>query len=140
MSAPAVKASHRKAVEAVLDACNGPFRRSTLSKALYVLTVPRSREVADLLADTLLRELAGASRIQRHGHQHWIKVAQQRKLCSGRTVPELSETVDLKLTTRCPAKWLSVDLETGDVWAGSQSGWRRATGAEREEAIARLTN
>lgn len=137
-NSPTLKASHRRVVESVLDALDGPFRRSALSQALYPLTVPRSRDVADRLADKLLRELADAGRIQRHGHQHWTKVAQQRKLCSGRMVPELPATVDLALTTRCPAKWLSVDLETGDVWAGTQSGWRRATGVEREEALARL--
>ncbi len=137
-SARAVKEAHRKAADAVLDALDGPFRRSILSKALHALTVPRSLDVANHLADKLLRELSGAGRIQRHGHQHWIKVVQQRKLRSGRSVPELPATVDLVLTTRCPAKWLTLDLETGDVWAGSQSGWRRATVAEREETIAGL--
>lgn len=139
-SAPAIKAAHRKAGDSVLDAIDGPFRRSTLSKALYALTVPRSREVADQLAGKLLRELAAAGRIQRHGHQHWIKVMQQRKLRSGRMVPELPATVVLALTTRCSAKWLSVDMETGQMWAGTQSGWRRATDTERNEAVAGLTN
>lgn len=139
-SVPTIKAAHRKAVDAVLDALDGPFRRSVLSRVLYALTVPRSRDVADCWADKLLRELANSGRIQRHGHQHWIKVTQQRKLRSGRMVPELPETIDLVLTTRCPAKWLSMDMETGDVWAGSQSGWRRATAAERDEAIAGLAN
>lgn len=139
-SMPTVKAAHRKAADAVLDTIDGPFRRSALSQALYAQTVPRSRDVADRLADKLLRELANSGRIQRHGHQHWTKVVTQRKLRSDRLVPELPKTVDLVLTTRCPAKWLSVDMETGDVWAGSQSGWRRATAAERNEAIAGLSN
>lgn len=139
-SVPAVKATHRKAVESVLDATDGPFRRSALSQALYALTTPRSREVADRIADKLLREMASTGRIQRHGHLHWLKVKQQRKLRSGRMVPELPETISLALTTRCPAKWFSVDLETGDVWVGTQSGWRRATAAERDEASACFAN
>lgn len=99
-SNPAIKAAHRKAGDSVLDTITGPFRRSALSKALYALTVPRSREVADQFAGKLLRELAAAGRIQRHGHQYWIKVMQQRKLRSGRMVPELAATVVLALTTR----------------------------------------
>lgn len=47
-------------------------------------------------------------------------------------------TTSLPLTTRCHGKWLSVDLETGDVWAGSSKGWRRATPAQRQEALACL--
>lgn len=139
-SPPSIKPAHRRAVEATLDAIDGPFRRSVLSQALYGHTAPRSRDVADRLADKLLRELADAGRIQRHGHQHWIKVAQQCKLRSGRMVPELPATVDLALTTRCPSKWISVDLETGDVWLGTQSGWRRAADAERNDALACLAN
>lgn len=138
--AVAVKAAHRKAIEALLDAVDGPFRRSALSHTLYPLTTPRSQDAANSLADKLLRELAGSGRIVRHGHLHWVKVTQQRKLLSGREVPESPETVELGITTRCPSKWLSVDLETGDVWAGTQSGWRRATAAERDEAVAQLAN
>lgn len=140
MTAQSLKPSHRKAAEGVLDALDGPFRRSALSRVLYPLTVPRSRDVADQLADKLLREFAAGGRIQRHGHQHWVQVLQQRKLCSGRLVPELPAPVDLTLATRCPAKWLSVDLETGGVWAGSPTGWRRATEVECAEAHARLAN
>lgn len=59
---------------------------------------------------------------------------QVRLLCSGRTVPELAQPIELSLTTRCPDKWLSLDLETGEVWAASDKGWRRATQAQRQEA------
>ena len=58
-----------------------------------------------------------------------------RTLRSGRKVPELTDTMTLTLTTHCPAKWLSLDMETGDVWVGSSTGWRRATAAERQEAV-----
>lgn len=136
---PVVRASHRKAVFTVLDSVTGPFRRSTLSNALYSHTSPRSHPVADRLADALMKELSKAGVIQRHGHLHWVKVSQQRALKSGRAVPELPEVVDLRLTTRCPSKWVSVDLETGDIWVGSQTGWRRAGAEEQSDAAALLT-
>lgn len=135
---PTIKSSHRRAVEAALDSLAGPFRKSSISQVLYPLTVPRSHEVAGYIAAKLLRELAGAGRVQRHGHQHWIKVISERALRSGRQVPELPSVVDLTLTTRCPTKWLSIDLETGDAWAGTPSGWKRATEQERAEALALL--
>ena len=137
-SCPPIKPSHRRAGETVLDSLAGPFRKSAISQAIYPLTVPRSREVAGQLAAKLLRELAGAGRVQRHGHQHWVKVISERTLRSGRRVPELPSVIDLALTTRCPTKWLSIDLETGELWAGSPSGWRRATEQERAEALALL--
>jgi hypothetical protein len=132
----AIKLSPRQqqAGESVLDAHAGPFRRSHVSKAIYPLTSPRSLAKADLLADRLLRQLAADGRIQRHGHQHWIKVAQGRRLCSGRIVPELDAPMELRLNTRSPGKWLAVDLETGEAWIGTQSGWKRATDADRAEA------
>ena len=135
---PAVRASHRTAATAFLDAVSGPFRRSALSKVLYPLTAPRSTQRADRLADLLMRELAKLGKIQRHGHQHWVKCSKERTLRSGRTVPELADTMSLALTTHCPEKWLSLDLETGDAWAGGPTGWRRATVAERMEAVACL--
>lgn len=58
-----------------------------------------------------------------------------RTLHSGRQVPELTDTMALTLTTHCPAKWLSLDMETGEVWVGCSTGWRRATAAERQEAV-----
>lgn len=132
----AVKDSHRKAAGAFLDSRVGVFRRSDISAVLYPLTSPRSRPKADTLADAVMRELSKAGSIQRHGHLHWIKVTGERvrKLRSGRTTPELDGVVNLSLSTHCPKKWVSVDLETGDVWVGSEAGWRRATDVERVEA------
>jgi hypothetical protein len=135
---PDVRASHRTAANSFLDSVSGPFRRSALSKVLYPLTAPRSAQRADQLADSLMRELSKLGKIQRHGHLHWVKVSLERVLRSGRVVPELADTVSLTLTTRCPAKWLSLDMETGDVWVGSAAGWRRATAAEHKEAVACL--
>lgn len=38
-----------------------------------------------------------------------------RKLIDGRTAAE-GEIISLTIETRCPSKWLFVDLEAGDVW------------------------
>ena len=133
-----VRDKHRLAAQSLLDSLSGPFRRSAMSNALYPLTSPRSYPAADRLAGGVMAEMAKAGRIQRHGHLHWVTVSIERTLRGGRKVPELADTVTLKLKTHCPRKWLSVDLETGDVWAGDAKGWRRATEAERKEGLACL--
>ena len=56
-----------------------------------------------------------------------------RTLRSGRRVAEYPDTVDLLLSTHCPCTWAAVDLENGDVWIGSRSGWKRADKQHREE-------
>lgn len=38
------------------------------------------------------------------------------KLQDGTEVNELDQTVELKVTTRCPDKWLLVDRETGEAY------------------------
>ncbi|MHB8474209.1 MAG: hypothetical protein ACYDC8_15440 [Gammaproteobacteria bacterium] len=137
-----VRESHRKSAEELIDSLDGPFRRSALAKVLYKHTNPRSLEGADRLADAILRSMSKDGRIQRHGHQHWIKVLKNRSLLSGRTIPELHAVSELVLTTHCPDKWISIDLETGEAWTGSQNGWRRADSKERSEAsacLARMT-
>lgn len=40
----------------------------------------------------------------------------KRKLVSGRMVTEASESQNMTICSKCPEKWLFVDLETGDVW------------------------
>lgn len=37
-------------------------------------------------------------------------------LPSRRTVACLPQPVEIKLTTRCPAKWVMVDMESGELW------------------------
>ena len=64
-----------------------------------------------------------------------------RTLKSGRVVDEPPNGRVYKLTiqTRCPEKWLFVDLETGDVWHqeerffGDLQRWRKATDIELRE-------
>jgi hypothetical protein len=41
-----------------------------------------------------------------------------RKLQDGRLVPELLESKTLTVKTKCPEKWLLVDLETGEKYTG----------------------
>jgi len=38
-----------------------------------------------------------------------------RKLISGRLVPELKKSIAV-ITSKCPFKWVSIDLETGNIW------------------------
>lgn len=123
---------HRHALTRVIDAVGeGRFRRSDLSACIYPLTTPRSRERADLISDRVLREAAAAGQIRREGHQHWVKVGQGRRLIDGKLVPELPSCQKLVLDTKCPDKWLAVDLETGEVWRGSAKGWKRHAGQHR---------
>lgn len=49
-----------------------------------------------------------------------------RKLLDGSVVPELAVEVALPLHSRCPQKWLSVDMETGSAWVRTPDGWKAA--------------
>ncbi len=50
----------------------------------------------------------------------------ERKLLDGSTVPELSSEVAVSVHTKCPQKWLAVDMETGGIWVRSPDEWRAA--------------
>lgn len=41
-----------------------------------------------------------------------------RKLLDGRTVDELEQPLTLEVRTKCPEKWLLIDLETGERYTG----------------------
>lgn len=129
-----VRASHQQAARVFFGNATGPFRRADLAKMLYPLTSPRSNSKADQLADRLVQDAARDGTIERHGHQHWVRVQKVRTLRSGRVVSEMAETMELSLTTHCPKKWLALDLESGEVWAASAKGWQRASSAQRQEA------
>jgi hypothetical protein len=49
-----------------------------------------------------------------------------RTLRSGRIVAGEAEPRTLSITSRCPAKWAMVDLETGDVWVDHGGSLGRA--------------
>jgi hypothetical protein len=64
----------------------------------------------------------------------------QRTLQSGRVVDEQGKELKMTIASKCPAKWLFVDLETGDVWhhregmnVGDHPFWRGATAKEIKE-------
>lgn len=65
-------------------------------------------------------------------------VQKVRTISSGRQVPELTDTKSLSLDTHCPEKWIAVDLQTGEAWAGGVDGWKRATTDQRKETCACL--
>lgn len=129
---------HRHALAQVIEAFGEVrFRRSDLAARIYPMTSPRSRERADAISEKVLRDAAAAGTIRREGHQHWIKVGQGRRLVDGSLVAELPTSQALTLDTKCPEKWLAVDLETGDVWRGTTKGWKRLAG-QHQQAIAAL--
>jgi hypothetical protein len=43
-----------------------------------------------------------------------------RRLLSGEEVSEYENAVDLTIHTKCPEKWLLIDLETGQEYRGSE--------------------
>lgn len=66
-----------------------------------------------------------------------------RTLKSGRKVKGRATEFDMTISSRCPDKWLFVDLETGDIWhirndatqpqEKSYPFWRRATKVEMKD-------
>jgi hypothetical protein len=53
----------------------------------------------------------------------------ERKLQDGSKVSELKEAKILTIKTRCPEKWLLIDLETGERYTGhvtdGKNSWRK---------------
>lgn len=129
---------HRAALQSLFDRKGQePFRRSDLMALIFPMTNPRSRDRANDIADLLINEAAKAGTVTRHGHLHWVKVGAERKLLSGRQVSELASNVVLTLTTKCPTKWLAVDMETGEIWTGTNDGsWTQASSDLRAEVAA----
>ncbi len=41
-----------------------------------------------------------------------------RKLINGKEAEEFSTATDLTIHTKCPSKWILMDLETGQVYRG----------------------
>lgn len=119
--------THRQIIAAFVEERSTPFRRGDISDRLFKAVRPRTRSLSDAYADLAISELAESGRIQRHGHLHWVLVGKERQLLSGKKAPELEQQVELPITTRCPAKWLSVDLESGEIWTGTAKGWKRTS-------------
>jgi hypothetical protein len=64
----------------------------------------------------------------------------KRELLSRRQVGERSTETKMTITSKCPDKWLFVDLETGEVWhtvrnakEGKYPFWRGANEVEKKE-------
>ena len=137
MPAPArpTPAQQRRA-DRFLEQVTLPFRRSAVAAALRTRPMPRAE--VDQLAAAVIQDWARRGLVALQPDRRWARVVRQRSLRDGSRVPEQTVPVTLELTTRCPRKWLAVDLETGEVWAGDDAGgWVRATSAQRD-ALARL--
>ena len=52
-----------------------------------------------------------------------------RNLKNGSVVEELDEPITLKVLTKCPEKWLLVDMETGEQYIGyktqGKNSWKK---------------
>jgi len=131
-----VSVAHQRIVDRFLEERGDkPFRRQDVAETLYPHIRPRAMGNATALADIFMQQLQRAGRLVKAGHVHWrLVVPTARTLKSGRQVREHADAQALTLTTRCPQKWVAVDLETGDVWAGSAEGWTRASNAIAGEA------
>lgn len=44
-----------------------------------------------------------------------------RKLADGTIVEELDKACNLTVYTKCPEKWMLIDLETGQIYIGNKS-------------------
>ena len=57
-----------------------------------------------------------------------------RVLKDGRVVEELDEARTLSIKTRCPDKWILIDLETGEQYKGYQTignrDWEKVNAVE----------
>ncbi|KVP75308.1 hypothetical protein WJ96_05995 [Burkholderia ubonensis] len=135
-----VSAAHQRLFDRFLEERGDkPFRRQDIADVLYPHLRPRTMGAACNLADVFLRQLKSANRLTKAGHVHWqLIVPTERTLKGGRQVQEHADAKDLTLTTRCPEKWACIDLETGEVWGGSDRGWLKASDVVCREAAAVL--
>ena len=103
-----------------------PFRRQQLADFLNEQRRPRNYALAVPLAEKLIQRAIKTGVLSKAGHVHWaLGRNSTRKLASGREVTELAGESTLTVHTHAPAKYVLVDLETGDVWSGSPKGWER---------------
>jgi hypothetical protein len=62
-----------------------------------------------------------------------------RKLVTGRRVHELKKPHTWKFESKCPAKWVHVDCESGYIYVSKpKGGWRHPTLVQIEAAIKAL--
>lgn len=105
-----------------------PFRRSDVADALVRSIRPRDPRRATALADVAIRALVTSGLVTRQGRMHYRRVTRARTLRDGTRIPE-GELATLDIRTRVPSKRVSVDLETGQLYRGTASGWDRADSA-----------
>jgi hypothetical protein len=133
-----ISAAHQRVIDRFIEAQGSkPFRRQDVADALYPHIRPRVMGNARVVADKAMQSLQRDRRIIKAGHVHWsLVVPTERTLKCGRVVPEHKDVQQLTLSTHCPQKWAAVDLETGDVWVGSDEGWKHASSAVAGEVAA----
>ncbi|MFK4705584.1 hypothetical protein ABIC83_002423 [Roseateles asaccharophilus] len=141
LTAPKVTQKHRDALSSVIDQFDGkPFRRGDLATWIHPLTKPRSWPLADMLASLVLKEAVTAGQVSQNGEAYVPSAAVNgsRPLIGGGVAAEFKREQKLDIGTKCPGKWVSIDLETGDIWMGTELGWRQANAEQRRRAEAAL--
>lgn len=61
-----------------------------------------------------------------HARKERVVPTRTRKLIDGMQVPSHDHIETLTINTHCPAKWLFVDVETGEVWYRDGNAFKRA--------------
>lgn len=141
LTAPKVTQKHRDALFSVIDQFDGKaFRRGDLATWIHPLTRPRSWPMADVLAHQVLKDAVKAGQISQRGEAYMASpaVSGSRSLIGGGVAAEFKMSQKLGLDTKCPGKWVSIDLETGHIWMGTELGWRQASAEQRRRAEAAL--
>ena len=110
-----------------------PFSLGEVSAFLFAIAPASWKRSTRSLAFRLLSWARAQGEIVPCDDLNWLLRKHARRLTSGRFVPEHADILRLQVRTRCPEKYVLVDLERGDVWQGSEKSWKAANdGAKRE--------
>ncbi|MBU9200151.1 hypothetical protein KTD31_01870 [Burkholderia multivorans] len=119
------------------------FRRRDLAEVIQAL--PRLRYTSNTaaeIADHIIRHARKADLLEKTGSVYWQfrspKAIATRTLAGGAKVPELPTPVKLTVESRCPRKWVLVDLETGSVYGATETGNWVTPDTVQDEALTEL--
>ena len=95
-----------------------------MSKVIYMEDTIKL--MGNIDADNTQQIIASGEVIQAENPYLVIEVddtteVKQRKLLNGEYVEELEEPHTLSVITKCPSKWILQDLETGQVYRGTDN-------------------
>ncbi|HDR9105431.1 hypothetical protein [Paraburkholderia sp. A3RO-2L] len=141
---PGVKPAVQRAWEGFCaQRAHATFRRSDLADVIQALPRLRyARGTASAIADHIFQHARKAGLLEKAGHIHWQfrspETIATRTLAGGAKVPEMASPVKLTVESRCPQKWVLVDLETGSVYGATATGKWVTPDAIQDEALTEL--